>query len=89
MIRKLLALIILLAVFTGGYQLGRLPGSPDLLGHAQTAWGEAVHIGSSVAAAVEDLSQALGLVSEPAAEAVESPGEPTQRADARGGAQAD
>jgi hypothetical protein len=88
-IRKLLALIILLAVFTGGYQLGRLPDSPDLVGHAQATWSEAVHIGSSVASAVENLGQALGLISEPAPESPEPTAEATQRADARGADQAD
>ena len=40
--RRLLRLILMIAVFLGGYYLGRMPGSPDIFGYAKRAYYRAV-----------------------------------------------
>jgi hypothetical protein len=64
-IRRLFALIILLAVFTGGYHLGRQPESPDLIGGARSAGRALWDAGVVVADAVDQMASAAGFHSEP------------------------
>lgn len=65
MIRRLFALIILLAVFTGGYHLGRQPESPDLVGGVCSAGRALWDAGVVVADAVDQIASAAGFHSEP------------------------
>ncbi len=83
MIRRLFALIILLAVFTGGYHLGRQPESPDLVGGACSAGRAMWEAAVVVADAVDQMASAAGFDSQPEPESQEpqpglsSPAAPT------------
>lgn len=48
--RRLLRFILLIAVFLGGYYLGRLPNSPDIFDYARQAYRRAVQAGERVSA---------------------------------------
>ena len=50
--RRLLAIILSVGVFLGGYYLGQQPGSPDIFGWAQKNY-------PVVAAAIEGVAQSL------------------------------
>jgi hypothetical protein len=59
-IRRILGIILLLGVFLGGYHLGRLPGSPDLIGGARNAGRAVYDAGSAVARAVDSVASSFG-----------------------------
>ncbi len=51
--KKIIALILLSGAFLGGYQLGRKPDSPDLIGWLGRAYARAVSTGRDAYHAVE------------------------------------
>ena len=51
--RRILRLILMTAVFLGGYYLGRLPGSPDIFAYATGAYRGVVHAGRKVSTRAE------------------------------------
>lgn len=53
MFKRLFMLTLLSAVFLGGYTLGRLPGSPDVIGMAQDGYAKAAELGKSLQAATD------------------------------------
>jgi hypothetical protein len=57
--KNLLILIVLAATFLFGYDLGRSPDSPDLVGWLKVKSGEAYVIGKDVVATVSEKSADL------------------------------
>jgi len=49
--RRLLVIIFMLGAFLGGYQLGRQPGSPDLIGWARKNYPKVAQAGRDIIAA--------------------------------------
>jgi len=47
--RKFLLLLLLMGAFLGGYQVGRSPGSPDVISRARQAYRRASHAGEALA----------------------------------------
>jgi hypothetical protein len=48
--KKLLVLILVCGAFVGGYELGRQPDAPDIIGQARDAAGQAQHHGEQLSA---------------------------------------
>ena len=51
-IKRFIILTMLCATFLGGYYLGRLPGSPDIIGRAGQGYDQAAQVGQKLSAAV-------------------------------------
>ncbi len=49
--KRLLIAMIVLAAFLGGYELGRRPGSPDVIGWVRRAFDSAADTGRQLASA--------------------------------------
>jgi len=54
--RRLLAIILSVGAFLGGYHLGRQPGSPDLFGWAQETYPVVVDTVDGLAESLSDVS---------------------------------
>jgi len=52
--KRLLGVVLLAAAFLGGYHLGRMPGSPDVIGTAREVFQEAAGVVEEVAPVVEE-----------------------------------
>ena len=52
--KRLISLILLSGAFLGGYYLGRLPNSPDLIGWGQSAVLRSAEVCREVIATLED-----------------------------------
>jgi len=57
--RRLLRFILMIAVFLGGYYLGRLPGSPDIFGYAGGVYRRAVRASQKVSARAQQDDSSL------------------------------
>jgi len=53
MFKRLFMLMLLSATFLGGYTLGRLPGSPDVIAIAQDGYAKAAELGKSLEAVTD------------------------------------
>ena len=65
MFKRLFMLTLLSAVFLSGYYLGRQPGSPDVIGMAQSGYAKAAELGKTIEAVSEgegfEALEALGM----------------------------
>ena len=57
--KNILILALLAAAFLFGYDLGRAPGSPDVVGWLKVKSGEAYVVGKDVFAAVSEKSKSV------------------------------
>ncbi|MFP4354215.1 MAG: hypothetical protein ACLFUJ_03745 [Phycisphaerae bacterium] len=64
MIRKTIYLLLGSAIFLGGYELGRQPGSPDIIAHVQTGAQGLYAAGQATVGAIESAARTFGFVSE-------------------------
>lgn len=62
--KTLLTLVVLAGVFLLGYDRGRAPDSPDLVGWVKTTSRQAYALGKDVAAAVSEKSKSMAGSSE-------------------------
>jgi hypothetical protein len=57
--KNIIRIVILAAVFLYGYDLGRAPGSHDIVGWLKVKSGEAYVIGKDLVASVSDDSESM------------------------------
>lgn len=57
--KKILLLVILAATFLVGYELGRSPDSPDIIGWLKAKTGQAYVVGRDAVAAVSEKTKSM------------------------------